>query len=454
MAQEMPSFDPASVETFRFVSYDFDETHAIASLHYAFDDQHTFTERFTFEGSILPLDDARRAALDRSLAQLHLMAGISYYKAAVPKNIVVETGPLTKDAASFFEKIYLHGLGEFAHINGLNLHQTLSFPFEEGLERDVVSCPLPRKTAVPVGGGKDSLVTIEALKQADEPMVLFSIGAHKPIVDVAGVSGVEHIIVKRALDPHLFALNKQGAYNGHVPISAIIAFVLAVSSVLYGFDRAALSNERSANVGNFEREDGFEVNHQYSKSLTFERDLHAFWSKEGLGTFRYFSFLRPLSELHIAQLFARYPQYHSVFTSCNKAFRLVKTAPETRWCLDCPKCRFTFLAIAPALAKEALLAIYGANLLDMPTQQEGFDELIGVSGHKPFECVGEVEECVAAFCQLATRDEWKDALLVKRFIEQVLPQVEDPSALIERMLTPSQAHHLEPYFEERFHAAL
>ena len=124
------SFDPAAVERFRFKRYDFDERTACARLVYGFDDDIEFVEELTFAGADLPLSPARDAALDRCLRHLHLVAGVSYYKAAVPETIEVETGALSLESALFLDTLYLHGLGEFAYRNELDLRGRIRFPAE------------------------------------------------------------------------------------------------------------------------------------------------------------------------------------------------------------------------------------------------------------------------------------------------------------------------------------
>ncbi len=425
-------FDASAVRAFRFVSYGFDEAAMTARLDYAFDDgSHRFTEEVTFAGGSMPADEAGRAALDRCLRHLHLVAGISYYKAALSPEapssetrapeIVVETGGLAASTASFLDKLYLLGLGELAYKNDLDLRGRIRFPARDAVEARPVPLALPRRTAVPVGGGKDSVVTIEALKTAGEPMVLFSVGDYAPIRETARVAGVERLVVSRRISPALLELNERGAINGHVPISAIIAFLLATSAVLYGFDAAALSNERSADEANLSWK-GQSINHQYSKSSEFERDFGELNEREMLPGFRYFSFLRPLSEVAIAAAFSRVTRgYHEVFRSCNTAFRLDEPRRGRRWCRDCPKCRFVFLALAPFLARDELIRIFGGNLLDDPAQEQGFADLLEIGGHKPFECVGEVEECRAALAHLAASPGWRDDAVIKRLRPRVSP---------------------------------
>lgn len=437
------TFRPQSVRSFHFVGYDFEEETLTARLRYSFDTGQEFCEDIVFEGGQIPDNEAGRAALDGMLRHLHLVAGISYYKAAAPPEIVVDTEPIPRSTARFLDKLYLLGLGELAYRNNLDLRQRIRFPFdEEATPKLPASFELPRRTAVPVGGGKDSVVTIEALKNAGEPMVLISVGDYQPIRDVSEVAGIPRIVIRRRISPVLLELNQQGAINGHVPISAILAFILGAAAILYGFDAVAMSNERSADEGNLVWK-GLEINHQYSKSSTFERDFHQLVENRILPGFRYFSFLRPFSELAITSAFSRAPRaYREVFRSCNTAFRLDELRRGRRWCRDCPKCRFVFLALAPFLPKEDLVRVFGGNLFEDPAQQQGFADMLGLGDHKPFECVGEIDECVAALGLVSALPDWRDDLLVRRLGDAVLPKVDDLEHLVDETLRPREVEAL------------
>lgn len=406
----MAAFDANSIERFTFGRCFFKDATATAHLHYSLDELN-FEERYVFHGAVLPLNAERRAALETALKYLHLAAGISYYKAAVPREISIANDGIGPEAAQYFEELYFNGLGEFAFRNNLDLRDRIHFP-RDGRDTRASGLSLPDVTAVPVGGGKDSVVTIESLRRSNEKCLLFSVGNAKPIEDTCRVAGLPHVVVDRHIDPLLLKLNEQGALNGHVPISAIIAHVIVTAAILMGFKRAALSNERSANTGSLII-NGHDINHQYSKSFAFENMLATQIREHILASFHYFSYLRPLSELAIARLFAKCEKYHDVFVSCNAAFRISGGA-ISRWCCDCPKCRFVFLVLAPFMPKERLVGIFGKNLLDDAAQAGGYDELVGIS-LKPFECVGETQECVAAFRLLSGKPEWMNDYVVKRF---------------------------------------
>ncbi len=64
---------------------------------------------------------------------------------------------------------------------------------------------------MPVGGGKDSVVSLAALRAAGEDAVALSVG-RKPSADAAAeAEGVPMLHVERHISPELFALNAAGA---------------------------------------------------------------------------------------------------------------------------------------------------------------------------------------------------------------------------------------------------
>lgn len=400
----------SQVRAFRFLDFDFYESTAF--LRYGVDDSVTFEERIHFHDAPAP-DAEHMKALKACLRRLHLAAGVSYYKAYIPPEIHVEGAPLSRKEADFFNLFYRSGLGEFSFRNGVTPH--ISFPSAEDVSPEPSGLKLPRRTVVPVGGGKDSIVTLEMLKKTGHSPVPFSVGLPRPIRETIELSGRPSLRVTRTIAPELIELNRRadefGTLNGHVPVTGIIAFILAAASVLYGFSDVAMSNERSANVGNTEK-DGLTVNHQWSKSVEFERAF-AGLMKDVLPDFRYFSLLRPLSELSIARMFSEIKRYDGVFTSCNRAFRLDETKRLDRWCGECDKCRFVFLALAPFMGRDRILSVFGRNPLNEAEQAEGFRRLLGLSSFKPFECVGEIEESVLAFSLLAARPEWREDAVIK-----------------------------------------
>ena len=474
--------DPRSARAFRFVRREYAD--GIASLVYAFDDGPELVERITFPDAPTFAPE-RMPAFEAALDLLHLVAGISYYKAAVPDLILVE-GPAPDTAtAAFLDALYLHGLGEFAYHNKLDLRGRIRFPSRCGESRTVqatsrsehsrsewpegqsadadchafpvdtktardgrfrphdegASRSPPRRTLVPIGGGKDSLVSVEILKRAGEAATAVWIGNSPLIAACAQRSDLPPLNIRRELSPLLFEYNKQGAYNGHIPVTAINSAIIAVAAVLYGHDAIAFSNERSASSATLEY-DGQAVNHQWSKSWEFERAFHDLLKSHVDAGLDYFSLLRPLSELAVAERFARTSRYDDVFSSCNRNFRILGPKPADRWCGQCPKCHFVFLALGVFMPKPRLLSIFGRNLLDDSALAPAFDALMEYGGHKPFECVGEGIESRVAMNALAQRAEWREDAIVARFAEEILPQLEVRELALAPLLAATGEHRI------------
>lgn len=409
---------------FRFEKYDYNfdaqAEKLQVNLHYSLDGDIHFTEilRLPIEASAWEAVD--RAGLDRALAALHIMAGISYYKAYVPAEIVGLK--LDTEQAAFWNKVYQRGLGEFFFRNEIDFRGLINFPVTVNeAARAVASMgnPLPERSLVPIGGGKDSLVTSELLRDARMDFTLFSLRDAGPIADTAAVVGRPRIIVERAIDAQLFDLNEAGALNGHVPITAYISFLTVVCAVLYGYKYLVFSLEKSANFGQLLFH-GMDVNHQYSKSEEFESDFRAYVKKyidEGI---EYFSFLRPLNELKIAQIFAgltQFDKFAGLFSSCNANFKIHKQKTPVLWCGNCPKCAFVFLILAPFVERTKLLEIFGQNLAAREDLLPLFEELLGLRNFKPFECVGTAEESRAALYLISQKPEYQNDLLIRRFRE-------------------------------------
>jgi hypothetical protein len=251
----------------------------------------------------------------------------------------------------------------------------------------------------------------------------------------------------------LFAYNREGAYNGHIPVTAVNSAILAMAALLGSQDAVVFSNERSASYGSLIPGTG-EVNHQWSKGWDFERSfatrLRALVSP-GLS---YFSLLRPLSELAVARQFVSLDRYDAHFSSCNRNFHLLGERPAARWCGVCPKCHFVFLALAPFLPKPRLMAIFGRNLLDEPGLAAGFDALIEYRDHKPFECVGEGRESRAAFHALSRSASWREDALVARFANEILPQLDAAELALEPLLEPVGEHGIPAELWKRIGATV
>ncbi|MEO6064501.1 MAG: endonuclease domain-containing protein, partial [Lysobacterales bacterium] len=294
---------------------------------------------------------------------------------------------------------------------------------------------------VAIGGGKDSLVTIEALRAAGIDQTMTWIGGSQLIAACAARTGLPTQSIGRALAPELFDYNRQGAYNGHIPVTAINSAILVLAALLTGADQVVFSNERSASYGSQIPGSG-EVNHQWSKGWVFEQSFGEYVERHVAPDLHYYSLLRPFSELAVAELFAREDRYDAYFSSCNRNFHLLGERPSHRWCGVCPKCHFVFLALAPFMPKARLVSIFGRNLLDDASLAPAYDALLEFGERKPFECVGEGRESRAAMAALAGRAEWREDALILRFVREIAPQLDPDDLALAPQLVASGEHRI------------
>ncbi len=333
--------------------------------------------------------------LENLAFQIGMTELVSYWKAACPPVIKIRAGRLDAEQTAWWKKLYFHGLGEFFYLNGIQVQEEdfVQILSEGEPVKPVKTVLDDKKVLVPIGGGKDSIVTLELLKKGSFelfPFLLNPRAASLRTIEIAGFTPEESVIVHRKLDPALLKLNEEGFLNGHTPFSALLAFVSSLTALLSGSRYIALSNESSANQSTVP---GSKINHQYSKSFEFENDFNRYLKKYIHPDLHYFSFLRPVNELQIAALFSKFPQHHMSFRSCNVGSK------TDSWCGNCPKCLFTFIILSPFLPAEKLRKIFGKDMLDDRALQPLMDELNGTAAVKPFECVGTPSEVNAALGQ-------------------------------------------------------
>lgn len=395
------AFLPERVEAFSLTGYDLDEATGTVRLSYALDDL-ALTE-------VIDLPPGQATAADEALVRLLWVAAApSYYKAATPAHVAVPSG-LTGAERLLVDALLGPGLGELYFVNGLD-------PVGPGVEAPVLAdhpvadaLGLGRRSLVPVGGGKDSCVTIGALQGAGEEPLLASVRRFPVIDGVIARSGAEAVHVGRTLDPMLLELNRRGARNGHVPVTAVVSLALCLVAARAGCDAVVMSNERSASEATRDWR-GAAVNHQWSKSLAAEELLAGVVAAATGAQLSWFSLLRPFSELAICRLFAASGRrFFDAFSSCNAAFRLDPARRIDGWDRNCPKCRFVALALAPWLDRAEVVAIQGGDVLDDPGQVEGLAALVEAGQPKPFECVGEVAESRVAVRLAAEQPGWAGA---------------------------------------------
>ncbi len=450
--------------TFIFERYSLDAISHVAEFVYAYEDGPTFVERLTVPSDVKIVESE---TLDRALFALHLLLGVSYWKAYCPKNIVVKSGTLSTGQANFWNTVYTKGLGQFFYENNLEPQSAVNF-HRRGLPPESnprlahatgsspeslfapPEAPFPVPPAahlhplVPMGGGKDSLVTIALLKQMNIPFHTYSLGTYPIIEEQRKHIDAHHFTIQRQIDSQLFTL--PDAYNGHVPITTIYSFTALLIAILNSNTHLVLSNERSASEGNVEYR-GETINHQWSKSWEAEQLIRDYVSTWITPEVEYFSLLRPLSELQIAKLFAQHPEWLPRFTSCNTNFKILEKTQQ-RWCGHCPKCVFVFTMLAPFVPKEQLVHAFGKNLFADATLLPLFQELLGVKNFKPFECVGTPDEMRAALTLAAKNGAYANDTIMQ-YTQHTIPTANEE--MINSILTPSHEHDVPKIFQSDIH---
>lgn len=384
---------------------------ALFSYRIDFKDQASLNFQETLQFPAGKVKTLSPALLKKFLQDLHLMLGISYYKLYTPTHLDFPYA-LNKEEAQFWTTVYQKGLGEFFYRNKLSPKGRGVFKTSSKAKPFLpLTVEVEERALLGIGGGKDSIVAGELLKERKLPCTAFVLETQKdsPVVDeVIKTMGLKKLVVKRSLDPQLFT-PLPGSTNGHIPISAIFALVGTFTAALYGYRYIVVANEASSNFGNIQHK-GQTVNHQWSKSAEFEALLQKHLKNTRSPSVNYFSAIRHFYEIRTVESFVRYPKYFPIFTSCNRNFRVHRKRPGDLWCGECPKCAFVFTQLSAFLPPKKLTGFFGKNLFEKPELQPLFKDLCGLGKLKPFDCVGTFEETRAAL-RRASKQWGKTALL-------------------------------------------
>ncbi len=408
-------------------------------------------ERIRFPVVALPVDQQRRQALQAAVQMLHWLAACSYWKSGCCRHISFAASKPDAWQAQALEEIYQQGLAEFAYTNQLDPSSwtgmfTRAAVASPRPHRPAVTLQPTRRALVPMGGGKDSLVALDLLQRADIDCTVTAVRPAALIETVAAATARPWLPIQRGIDPQLLEFNQQGAWNGHVPITAINAAIMLVAAILYDFEAVVFANEASADEPTRRWPDGTPINHQYSKSSAFEVLLQN-WITRYIATDVYcFSILRPLSELVICQRFAQLQGYHQLVSSCNRQFHLDGAHSNRRWCGRCPKCQFVYLALAPFMPPESLHDMFSADLLDDEDLVQSYADLCGL-GDKPFECVGTMAEARAAMLALVDHPRLQRQWGRMTVPLQLAPALRNlPGDELSTLLGMRHADHIPPFY--------
>ncbi len=348
-----------------------------------------------------------KSALDNLIFNIGLAEIPSYWKATCSPKIVIKAGYLDNNQIAFWRDL-IANMGQFFYENDLPfISPEFTVTVSKKEKFFVFDAELADRFLVPLGGGKDSLVTLELLKEyyrekpfagarSGEKVITFTLNANPALRAVVEMTKTENIYIERQIDPRLLELNRLGYFNGHTPFSSILAVLGTALNVIFNCRYTAISQERSSNEGNTIYR-GKKINHQYTKTIDFENKFRAYSKKYLAKNAEFFSFLRPLYELQITMLFSNYPQYFDTFLSCNRAYTIANRQNNAGWCGNCAKCLSIFAMIYPFIGEAGVMRVFRQNLFKNAGLLPLMREMIGQAACKPFECIGTVNETRAAF---------------------------------------------------------
>lgn len=434
---------------FEFTHYNFDPSTLILRCDYTvkkdntaifFQEYITFPKRNDHQYVPTPL-------FDRICQNIFLILGVSYWKIYCPKTISIVPFTLTKEQSDFWNSVYTKGLGEFFYKNAIDYRNLIYFPYTDmAVPNPIVETKTDRSLLL-FGGGKDSLVSASLLKNADKTFHLMTLNGTDLHTRLSEKISIPMIAVQRTLDPKLNLSKRQpNSYQGHVPISAIYSWVSLAAAVLYDYRFVVASNEDSANYGSTVYL-GSEINHQWSKSYEYEQLLQRYIQSFVTPSLKYFSLLRPLTEFYVVSLFSHLPQYFADFTSCNSTFRLIPHNSAKLWCGHCPKCAFVFLMLSAFLSKNTLTSIFKKNLFDDPALLNTFEELLGIKGVKPFDCVGTPLEANSAFSIVSQNKEYMNHPVILALSKKVKFDARAAKEGIHQILRIKKIHSIPQSFD-------
>ena len=416
---------------FYFESFEFDLDTFQAVFKYSFDEKIYFEEKISFQNnSFIKRKKIDINIINNFLFSLHIAVWVSYYKFYPTANLIIKSWNIDNFQKSFWKKFYLNWLWEFFYKNNINPNWLINFENNSEKVYKKIDFISSNKALVPVWWWKDSIVSIEILKQNNFEFDLFTFCVNDNILyeNTSLISWKNRLIIKRELSKNIPEIIKSGYYNWHIPITWIISFVLALCWYIYDYKYLVFSNEKSANFWNTNKF-WIEINHQWSKSIEFENDFNDYLKNYLSNDIKLFSLLRPFYEIKIAEIFSKLAKkYFKYFSSCNTNFKIFKTPPlqweeekspfslngkglgtgVNYWCNSCPKCAFVYVILKAFLDEKDILEIFSIELYDKRDLESTFRELAGISSIKPFECVWTNEEVV--FWMYLAYKKYKDNL--------------------------------------------
>ncbi|MFH0896243.1 MAG: hypothetical protein V2A54_17555, partial [Bacteroidota bacterium] len=170
-------------EKFSFLRYEKFEIKLVEEVihidfHFNLSDQYFFQPTVEIPLKDFPaLVNLNNPVIHNLAFHMGLIELISYWKTACPARIIIEPAALDDSQIQFWKKVWYQGLGEFFYLNGIEISMndfvSVECSSKNSFEKDSV-LTLKEQVLVPVGGGKDSAVSLEILKKSDKNIFPFA----------------------------------------------------------------------------------------------------------------------------------------------------------------------------------------------------------------------------------------------------------------------------------------
>jgi len=161
---ERPHFDPAS---------------GVARFSYGLDGMR-FTETLGLP-ACADVAASQSASFLKLLDLTAIVLGVSYFKLKAPFEIAAPNIALTEAERAFAIDVYENGLGEFYARNQLQRFGRLVLHSPHDV-KTITAPDLPDRTLLPIGGGKDSLVSVDLLSHTGVQFSPFAVNPKGPII--------------------------------------------------------------------------------------------------------------------------------------------------------------------------------------------------------------------------------------------------------------------------------
>src|SRR5215475_10917918 len=279
---------------FRYESFAVEKTcsHVTAQFKFTIPPDISFAPEVHFESVQNKWNNIADEYLNNAIFHLSLIESFSYWKATASPVIEVHTGTLSEEQTHWWHDLLINSMGEFFYRNDVDFTPkdfVKIVPITGANPSKSYTGPMPIRSLLTIGDDRDSALASALLRDSERPFTCMMLNPSSAATIVARyVTARQPVIVRRAICPELLELNRRGFLNGHTPFSAYLAFLGAACLLLYGYSNVIVANERSSDEGNV-RYRGEDINHQYSKSLRFEKFFDEYLSKYIGANGRYFS---------------------------------------------------------------------------------------------------------------------------------------------------------------------